>query len=451
MGCAGKRVDQLEPVETGGINSSTPDSTVGPNPGTQAAIVDDQLIVLDPSNGYRALLNASAALVFTAFTTDRRVGDVVAQLVDETGVAADDLVPDVLDTVDRLLVQGLLTRGGIGAASERVEPVSADTPDDVDDDPTIGRTWSFVSGVRAAAGVPVVVRVEPAALAVEIAEALGALSPAGTPPGDGAVVHLAIIAGPDGTTGGSGAAGTANSSVSPSDEEDEDTALIVVDGRVRSNRLPHAGAVASLFDLLDREVAGRAAGLRFHAGAVERDGNVVVIVGQSGHGKSTLTAALVQAGWRYLTDELVVVDATTFAVAPYARPLDLNQQSMDQLHIGSADLVTGARKDKVFPSRLGQLSAGGRVAAIIVLTGEPPEDGDLVTDLATPEAVMALLALTFAATFEDADALECLARLCSATLTVRLSRAPIDTMVGALEETLAAVVPGGASGTTVTE
>ena len=48
--------------------------------------------------------------------------------------------------------------------------------------------------------------------------------------------------------------------------------------------------------------------LLLHAGAVERDGRVVALTGISGQGKTTLTAALVQAGYGYVTDELVAID-----------------------------------------------------------------------------------------------------------------------------------------------
>ncbi|HET8929750.1 MAG TPA: PqqD family peptide modification chaperone [Acidimicrobiales bacterium] len=428
MGCPGKRVDQLEPVEIGEITPSSLESTIGPNQAAQAAVVDDQLVVLDPSSGYRVLLNASAALVFTAFDTDRRLDDVVAQLVDETGMGADVITPDVVATVDRLLARGLLTRGDAVATPQGREPVPAGTmfDDNDDNDPTVGRTWSFDSGVRAAAGVPVVVRVEPAALAADIDEALGALSRADTTPSDGAVVRIEIIAGPSGTTGASGTTGTANSSASSGDDE---TAQIVVDGEVRSNNVPQTNAVAYLFDQLDTVLADDAPGLRFHAGAVERDGIVVVVLGQSGHGKSTLTAALVQAGWNYLTDELVAIDPTTRRVAPYARPLDLDVQSLDELGIEGPDRATRSRKNKVFPSRLGQVSTGGQVAAIVVLTGEPADDGRIVSELPTAEAVMALLALTFAATFDDPDALAHLARMCGAVPTVRLHRGPLADMI----------------------
>jgi hypothetical protein len=46
----------------------------------------------------------------------------------------------------------------------------------------------------------------------------------------------------------------------------------------------------------------------FHASAVEIDGRALVLLGGSGHGKSTLTAALVQRGAHLITDDLLIVE-----------------------------------------------------------------------------------------------------------------------------------------------
>lgn len=47
--------------------------------------------------------------------------------------------------------------------------------------------------------------------------------------------------------------------------------------------------------------------LVLHGSAVARDGRAVGFIGDSGWGKSTLAAALVERGWRLLTDDLLVV------------------------------------------------------------------------------------------------------------------------------------------------
>lgn len=67
---------------------------------------------------------------------------------------------------------------------------------------------------------------------------------------------------------------------------------------------------AQLFDaVIFRLLAGQDGGLALHAGAVVRDGRVLLLPGQSGSGKSTLTAWLTSRGCGYLTDELVLLPA----------------------------------------------------------------------------------------------------------------------------------------------
>lgn len=57
-----------------------------------------------------------------------------------------------------------------------------------------------------------------------------------------------------------------------------------------------------------------------HAGAVLVDGEVVLIPGRSGTGKTSLVAALIRAGAMYLSDEYAVIDRHG-RVHPYPRPL----------------------------------------------------------------------------------------------------------------------------------
>ena len=60
-----------------------------------------------------------------------------------------------------------------------------------------------------------------------------------------------------------------------------------------------------------------------HAAALEVAGTAFLLVGASGHGKSTTTWALLHHGFRYFSDELSPVDLTTFVVYPYPHALCL--------------------------------------------------------------------------------------------------------------------------------
>jgi len=56
--------------------------------------------------------------------------------------------------------------------------------------------------------------------------------------------------------------------------------------------------------------------LQLHAGAVEIDGWLALIPGQTGDGKTTLTSRLVAAGGRYFSDEVVLIERGTVRVRP---------------------------------------------------------------------------------------------------------------------------------------
>jgi hypothetical protein len=69
--------------------------------------------------------------------------------------------------------------------------------------------------------------------------------------------------------------------------------------------------------------------LLIHAAVLERNGYGVILPGEPGAGKSTLTAALALSGWRLLSDEMTVVDRDDGLIAPLARPISLKNESID--------------------------------------------------------------------------------------------------------------------------
>ncbi len=59
-----------------------------------------------------------------------------------------------------------------------------------------------------------------------------------------------------------------------------------------------------------------------HAGTVYSGDRCIILAGQSGNGKSTLTGWLIKNGFQYLTDELVFLDLDR-NVLPMTRPINL--------------------------------------------------------------------------------------------------------------------------------
>jgi len=76
---------------------------------------------------------------------------------------------------------------------------------------------------------------------------------------------------------------------------------------------------AASFALAERSVGG----LLFHAALVSRGGDAVLIPGQTGAGKTTLAARLIDRGHRYLTDELSYVPDGSISILGFSRPLNV--------------------------------------------------------------------------------------------------------------------------------
>ena len=80
--------------------------------------------------------------------------------------------------------------------------------------------------------------------------------------------------------------------------------------------------------------------LLIHAATVAKDGAAVMIVGESGQGKSTLCAALVASGWRLLSDEFAVIDMDG-ALRAMPRPISLKNESIAVIRRLYGDLEFG--------------------------------------------------------------------------------------------------------------
>lgn len=65
-----------------------------------------------------------------------------------------------------------------------------------------------------------------------------------------------------------------------------------------------------------------------HAAVLERRGGALLMPAPPGSGKSTLCAALVNRGWRLLSDEMALVRLADGEVAPCPRPVSLKNESI---------------------------------------------------------------------------------------------------------------------------
>lgn len=81
--------------------------------------------------------------------------------------------------------------------------------------------------------------------------------------------------------------------------------------------------------------------LMLHAAVLERDGCALIMPGDPGTGKSTLTAALMLNGWRLLSDEIALIDRRDGLLYGLARPVSLKNASIDIIRAHSSQAVFG--------------------------------------------------------------------------------------------------------------
>ena len=105
---------------------------------------------------------------------------------------------------------------------------------------------------------------------------------------------------------------------------------VKVDGDSPANELPIEQSQAVLEGCLNWCIYTQAHQyLIIHAAAVERSGRAAILPAPPGAGKSTLCAALVNRGWRLLTDELTLIATGSRTIVPLARPVSLKNESIN--------------------------------------------------------------------------------------------------------------------------
>lgn len=86
--------------------------------------------------------------------------------------------------------------------------------------------------------------------------------------------------------------------------------------------------------------------LMLHAGVVARDDQALLLPAWPGSGKSTLSAALCQRGWRLLSDEFGLVRPKDGLLAPFPRLIALKNESIAVIRDFAPDAVLGPEYPK---------------------------------------------------------------------------------------------------------
>lgn len=103
--------------------------------------------------------------------------------------------------------------------------------------------------------------------------------------------------------------------------------------------------------------------LLLHAGALERDGFALLLPATPGSGKSTLTAALSQRGWRLLSDEFGAFDPQTGEFRALLKPIALKNESIEVIRAFAPDAIMGPRFPKTRKGTVAHLAASADTVA----------------------------------------------------------------------------------------
>ena len=396
-------------------------------PGRQQAVVGDEMLLLDTVDERLNVLSASAGLIYQAVDGATTVGQIIATLSTEFGVGEEQLEGDIQGALATLVDEGLIVIDGCepGAPIEPPRSRSALATERTVrwDRARLQRLdesgpWPIEVGPFLAGAATVMVRMDDPDVAALLTEVLDLLPPAPA----GAVVdeHLSVVR--EGSGAGRWRVYVGGNELVKATTADA-AAEAVLAGCNRAAALYPTGAV------------------RFHGGVVERDGRAVVVCGVSGAGKSTLTTAFVRDGWRYLSDEVAIVDPQTLTVTPYPKWIDLGPESLERAGLNRAQCVgPSTGKHHVPPTLLGTVGGSARVVLFVMLAAPDQHHPLQPRPLAGVEAVTMALGNVFATSWDTPGGLQSLADLCSQTSVVTMGRAPLDEMVSQVTDLWAAVL-----------
>lgn len=180
--------------------------------------------------------------------------------------------------------------------------------------------------------------------------------------------------------------------------------------------------------------------LLIHAGAVSTPaGEGILLPAPSGHGKTTLTTALVRAGFLYLSDEVGAVDPISRRLYPFQRALGLKEghaavfPDLYRSANGSAPAGAGmchARPEAVRPEAKGGPCRIRFVVAHQYRAGAPTQ----VTKLTPAQGAMELLTNTMNLPRYRARALPLVADVARGAQSYRLVSGNLDEAVQAITE-----------------
>lgn len=393
------------------------------------ATIGDETLVLEYSNARCHVLNASSSAVWPLMGGEHTIGEVIEDIAAEADLDRTVITPIVMAAVQGFVDTGLIEvivrteepggEHGIEpaspseqtaedrAAAEQAERLAARLARRREWHSIVSRTIDRIHGLTVHGpwqfgDVRATIATDSATVGEYLDHILAGLRAEQGGPEEQATVRIHIVR---------------------RRRTDHELVSTYFDGQCTARPTSPASAIEETLRDLNLLATTRTSGaVLLHAGAVEFDGRVVVVTGESGRGKSTLTAALVRAGGAYLTDELVIIEPENLWVRPYPKPLDLDPTSLELLELPPDDGFVVAKRH-VAPGELGEISLGGTLAGVFVLG----PDRMTIEEFGPVRGVTELLPNVFAATHDSPGSLAMLARISNSVPIIGIGR---DTLHG---------------------
>lgn len=186
----------------------------------------------------------------------------------------------------------------------------------------------------------------------------------------------------------------------------------------------------------------------FHAGVVDGPKGAILMSAESGGGKSTLTAALMEQGFRLLSDEFALLGLDEPVLHSYPRPVSLKNESIPIVRsIAGADWVSDVIEDSpkgdiaYRRARPEDIDAACRVAApkLILFPSFEPGLSPMSQKLDPAEAIMRLIPASTNYSLLAEPAYRALVRLARETEAYEVSYGSLDDSLRLINELYANV------------
>jgi hypothetical protein len=150
------------------------------------------------------------------------------------------------------------------------------------------------------------------------------------------------------------------------------TFSVVFGGELLEEDVPLPSAVSYFLWHVNRRVVEDSPELLVHGGAVTEKGLAVLLPAPPDSGKSTLVAGLVDAGFGYMSDEMVPLGGRAGLVDPYPKPLWLDRPAVEAVpglldRIPADDLPFMGRHWHVAPDAIRAEAISGPATAGLVI------------------------------------------------------------------------------------